>query len=164
MDNKEDTVSWREAIMHFEAARTLNGKADVHTLLSQVWVERGVEQLHAGDTISALEALTRAIASDPESAEPLNLAGIVYFRTGRRQKAQLLFERAIQMDSTNSSSVFNLGMVHWEQHHFVQAHDFWLRALKLVPKDEEFLYWFAAAEKKLRSTDADHLVNKEEAE
>ena len=154
VDNKNDSISWRQAILHLEAARTLNSGVEVHTLLSQVWSERGSKLLHSGDTIGALEALTRAIADDPEYSEPFNLAGIVYFRTGRAQKARMLFERAVQIDSTNPSPLFNLGMVYWEQEKFTDAHDLWMRALTLSPRDEEFLYWFAAAEKKLRVSGA----------
>ncbi len=152
IDNSNDTVSWREAVMHLEAAQTIDSAADVHVLLSQVWVEHASELLHAGDTIGALEALTRAIASDPQSPEPLNLAGIVYFRTGKTAKARQLFERAMGADTVNPSLMFNLGMLHWEEGRVKEAHDLWLRALKLSPEDEDFLYWFAASEKRVRES------------
>lgn len=151
VDNKNDSTSWRKAIMHFEAARTVNARADVHRLISQVWSERAYGLLHADDTLQALEALTEAILADPQSPEPLNLAGIIYFRTGNARKAKLLFERVLTIDSANASSLFNLGMVYWKQMLYEKAHGFWLRALKCSPEDEDFLYWFALAEKRLRT-------------
>ncbi|MBN1575474.1 MAG: tetratricopeptide repeat protein [Chitinispirillaceae bacterium] len=150
-DNRNDTVSWRQAIMHLEAAHTIDSTADVHGLLSQVWAERASELLHAGDTLAALEALTRAIALDPQSTEPLNLAGIIYFRTGKTDKALQLFEHAATIDTINPTSLFNLGMLYWEEKRTKEAHDLWLRALKQSPQDEDFLYWFAVAEKNLRN-------------
>lgn len=152
IDNSGDTVSWRMAVMHLEAARTLNGSSEAPKLLAQVWAERASGLLHAADTVAALEMLTKAIASDPQSAEPLNLAGIIYFRTGRPEKARILFERAAAADTSNPSLLFNLGMLHWEEKRIKEAYDLWLRALKKSPDDEDFLYWFAAAEKRLRDT------------
>jgi len=151
VDNKNDSTSWRKAIMHLEAAQTVNDRADVHRLISQVWSERAYGLLHRDDTLQALEALTEAISADPQSTEPLNLAGIIYFRTGNPGKAKLLFERVLTIDAKNTSSLFNLGMVYWKQQQFAKAHDFWLRALKCSPEDEDFLYWFALAEKRLRT-------------
>ncbi|MBN1757173.1 MAG: tetratricopeptide repeat protein [Chitinispirillaceae bacterium] len=147
-----DSVSWRQAVMHLEAVRTLGKNTEIGPLLSQVWSERAVGLLRAGDTIRALESLTRSIAADPTCPEPLNLAGIIYFRMGRAAKARLLFERAIAVDSSSASSLFNLGMLCWEEEQIRDAHDLWLRALKLSPQDEDFLYWFAVAEKRLRES------------
>lgn len=149
-DNTGDSVTWRDAVMQFEAARTLGKSTEIGALLGQVWSERASDQLRTGDTLGALEALTRAIAADPTSPQPLNLAGIVYFRTGRAAKARLLFKRAITVDSSSTSSLFNLGMLYWEEGDTRKAHDLWLRALTLSPQDEDFLYWFAVAEKRLR--------------
>ena len=149
-DNPGDSSAWREAVMHLEAVRTLGKNTDIGPLLSQVWSERAASLLSINDTLRSLEALTRAIAADPTSPGPLNLAGIIYFRTGRVAKARLLFERAIAVDSSSTSSLFNLGMLDWEEGAVRQAHDLWLRALKDAPQDEDFLYWFAVAEKRLR--------------
>ena len=158
IDNPGDTLSWREAVMQFEAARTITGAHDVGTLLSQVWSERASEQLRHCDTLAALEALTRAIASDPHSPEPLNLAGIIYFRTGKSAKARQLFERAVAADTANPSPLFNLGMLCWEEGQVQEAHDLWMKALKRSPQDEDFLYWFAVSEKHLRENGAGNSV------
>jgi hypothetical protein len=42
-------------------------------------------------------------------------------------------------------------MVYWKEQQFARAHEFWLQALKCSPEDEDFLYWFALAEKRLRT-------------
>ena len=152
IDNGDDSVSWRMAVMHLEAARTLSSSSEVPKLLAQVWAERASDLLHGGDTLTALEMLTKAIASDPQNSQPLNLAGIIYFRMGRPEKARLLFEGAVKNDTANPSLLFNLGMLYWEEKRIKEAHDLWLRALKMSPQDEDFLYWFAVAEKSFRDT------------
>jgi len=153
-DNAGDTTAWKTALMHLEAARTLDTSSEVTQLVSQVWSERGSELLTRGDTLQALSALSRAIAIDDKWPEPLNLAGIIYYRTGRTVSAVRLFERALAVDSSSVAPLFNLGMLYWEESEYAKAHALWLRALKRAPDDEEVLYWFAAAEKKLREQSA----------
>ncbi len=152
IDNGNDTSVWKKAMMHLEAARTLNGSPEVVRIISQLWTERASNLLHTGDTITAIEMLSKAISVDPEYAEPLNLAGIIYFRTGRPGKARILFERAIKADTGNPALLFNLGMLFWEEKRVKEAYDLWFRALKKSPEDEDYLYWFALAEKKMRDS------------
>jgi len=153
IDNNDDSVSWRLALMNTEAARTIGGGGEIDKLLSQLWLERAYGLLRTGDTLFAIEGLTKAIAFDPQNPEPLNVAGIVYFRMGKTEKARMLFERAIGADTLALSPLFNLGMVHWEQNQPRLAYDRWLVALKKAPGDETILEWFAAAEKRLREMD-----------
>lgn len=145
-----DTLSWSSAVMNLEAAGTLNSSEEIQQLLSQIWAERAHFLLRHTDTLLALEALTRAIEYDPFSAEPLNIAGIIYFRMGRIGKARALLAKAAQIDSTNSSALFNLGMIGWFENDIKTAHKEWYRALRSSPDDEDILYWFARAEKRLR--------------
>jgi tetratricopeptide (TPR) repeat protein len=149
-DNAGDTLSWREACMHLEAARTLKPGETLNPFLSQAWSERARQLLEKKDTIAALEALTRAIGYAPRSAEPFNTAGIIYFRKGEIEKSRTLFARALSLDSANAPALFNLGMAAWSSGNYGEARDCWLRCLKITPSDETVLYWFARAEKKKR--------------
>lgn len=150
VDNERDTATWRTACRHLMAARTLRPSPALNTLLSQVWSERSRMLVEYHDTVAALEALTRAIEFDPTRHEPLNAAGIIYFRMGEPQKAAALLSRALALDSGNVAVLFNLGMVRWHEGNWAGAHELWLKALKRAPKDEAVLYWFAMAEKKRR--------------
>lgn len=150
IDNSDDTTSWREACRHLEAARTIKPSEGLSELLSQVWSERGRMLLVHGDTVSALEALSRSIEYNQKSPEPLNCAGIIYFRLGEFDKAKTLFRKAADIDSTNPVILFNLGMIAWNENDLPSARYFWLRGLKLAPKDDEMLYWFARTEKSVR--------------
>lgn len=150
-DNPDDTTAWQEAVMHIEAARMKQSSKELHHLLSQVWAERSRFYLYKKDTLQALEMLTRSLGYDPHSTEALNLAGIIYVKTGNNRKARLLFEHALSIDSTNTTLLFNIGMLDWEANDFSHAHDWWLCALQHAPDDRDILYWFAAAEKELRS-------------
>jgi Flp pilus assembly protein TadD len=160
IDNPGDTVSWREACRHLEAARTITPSEGLAELLAQVWSERARMLLVRNDTVATLEALFRSIEYDPKSPGPLNSAGIIYFRLGEFDKASTLFRKAAAMDSANPAVLFNLGMIAWNENDFPEARNFWLKGLKLAPKDEEMLYWFARAEKKVRDSGANAVPGK----
>ena len=150
VDHADDTTSWRHALTHLEAARTLRPEEDIGSLLAEAWTVHARSLLGAGDTIEALSGLARAIEHNPGSVEPLNLAGIVYFKIGDANKAEALFRKAVDLDTEHPSGYFNLGMVYWRRGRLADARGYWLKALKLAPDDEDILYWFALAEKQLR--------------
>jgi Flp pilus assembly protein TadD len=147
----DDSTLFIQSIVHIEAARTLGLSSEVNGLLSSVLTEKARIQLARKDTVGALEVLTHAIEYDRFSAGPLNLTGIIYFRTGRADKASVLFDYAISIDSNDVSPLFNRGMIAWQQNQIGIAHDYWFRALRKSPQDEEILYWFARAEKLIRN-------------
>ncbi|HUI92401.1 MAG TPA: tetratricopeptide repeat protein [Chitinivibrionales bacterium] len=145
-----DTAAWKGACIQLEAARTLSPESDIKELLSDVYLERAHQLLSDRDSIAALDALSRAIEINNRALEPLNLAGIVYFRMGEADKSEILFRKAVALDSANAAAHFNLGMVYWQARRFRDAHAQWFLALAASPGDKDMLYWFALAEKKLR--------------
>lgn len=150
VDMKNDTSSWKRALTHLEAGRTIQPDKDIGPLLCEAWSVFGRIMLNVGDTVEALSSLARAIEYNPKNVEPLNLAGIVYFRLGEDEKAEVLFKKAIDINRNHPSAYFNLGMIFWVRDQIDSAHIFWLEALKLEPEDDDILYWFAMAEKRLR--------------
>ena len=152
VDNQNDTISWKKALVNLEAARTINPDSNTVILLSQVWAEYSQRLITCGDTIHALEALSSALQYDPDNIELINQAGILYFRLDYSEKAAILFKRAIDLDSLHAYSFFNLGMVYWSQKDVIKARELWLQALSLDSEDEDILYWFAHAEKKIRES------------
>ncbi|MBN2188797.1 MAG: tetratricopeptide repeat protein, partial [Chitinispirillaceae bacterium] len=131
-------------------ARTLRPSGELNDLLSQAWSERGNILVALGDTLSALQALIKAIEYGPKKVEPLNTAGILYFRMGEIDKSKSLLRRALQLDTVNTTVLFNLGMVNWHAGAIDEAHALWFRTLALSPGDTTALYWFAMAEKTVR--------------
>lgn len=147
-----DSVAFAGSLIQFEACRSLRPSQDLSGLLGEAYCERARVQLRGKDTLAALASLSKSLDRDPLSGKPLNLAGIVYGRLGDADKAEALFGKAIGVDSADASAHFNLGMLRWQAGDPKAAHAHWLAALKLLPNDEDILYWFALAEKKLRET------------
>ncbi len=147
----EDEMAWKQALMNLEAAGALAPeKNQISKLLSNVWFVRGKNLVAQADTTGALEALSRSIEHGQNNPNPVNLAAIIYFRAGYATKAEALFRKSVEMDSTHPSSHFNLGMVLWSREEYAAARMHWLSALKSAPEDEDILYWFALAEKKIQ--------------
>jgi tetratricopeptide (TPR) repeat protein len=147
-----DSSAWKDALVQLEAARTLSPGSDLAGLLGEVYLQRAHLSLAARDSLGALSALSRAIECNNRALEPVNLAGIIYFRMGDVDKSEMLFKKAVGLDSTSASARFNLGMVYWQTGRYKDAHGQWLAALAASPGDRDMLYWFALAEKKLRET------------
>lgn len=147
-----DSTAFTGALLQLEACRSLRPSDDLGSLLGEAWLERARGLLRAGDTLAALAALSRARDRAPADPKPLNLAGIVYGKRADPDKAGALFRKALALDSGDASAHFNLGMLEWQAGDARAAHGHWLASLKALPADEDILYWFALAEKKLRES------------
>jgi tetratricopeptide (TPR) repeat protein len=147
-----DTAAWKSAIVQLEAAATLSPQDEIGPILSEAYLQRAHMLLFAHDSVAALDALSRAIERNNRAIEPINLAGVIYFRMGETDRAETLFTKAIALDSASAAARFNLGMVYWQAGRFADAHGQWYAALSASPKDRDILYWFARAEKKMRET------------
>lgn len=147
---ENDNTLFTSALLQFEACRSLIPSQDISALLGETYTERVRVLLNRRDTLMALNTLTKAIESTPNSAQPFNLAGIIYGKLGDIHKAEALFRKALDLDSTDASAHFNLGMILWQTGDYRSAHTQWLKALKAAPKDEDILYWFALSEKKMK--------------
>ncbi len=150
MDGNDDPRIWDQAMLHLEAFRTLAPDHGAQSLLSQAYTEKARFLLDRSDTLSALKSLARSRDIDPEDVAAINLAGILYCRLGQPDKGETLFFSALALDTANASANFNLGMLSWQRQDYEGARDFWSKALKNAPQDEDILFWFALSEKHLQ--------------
>lgn len=149
---EKDSASFAYGLVQLEACRSLLPSQDLSSLLGEAYTSWARVLLTSGDTVAALSAISKAIERDPGSPQSLNLAGIIYGKLEEPEKAQTLFRKALDRDSADASAHFNLGMIFWQRGNPEQAHAHWLKALQALPNDEDVLYWFALAEKKLRGS------------
>jgi len=147
-----DSMLLVECLTQLEAARTLDSGREVEKLLGIVWFKRAHGLLAAGDTIAALQALSRSTSLDPASSGPVNLAGILYFHRGETEKALNLFRKVTSMDSASVSGYFNAGMVYWADGNYRLAYDCFFKAAQRSPDDKEILMWAASAKQRIGRT------------
>jgi tetratricopeptide (TPR) repeat protein len=149
-DNNNDSLSWKNALMNLEAARNLHPSEDLSILVSEAWFARARMMLSCKDTIEALNALSHSIEINNKNVDAINSTGIIYFRKGEADKAEILFRKVIMIDSTNTAGFFNLGMVMWYKENYLQAKKYWLTASRFSPVDDDIVYWLAQAEQKMQ--------------
>lgn len=70
----------------------------------------------------ALEELRQAITTDPNFADPHNLAGLVYMRLNDLRLAEESFRRALQLDPRNASTLHNYGWLLCQQARFAESY------------------------------------------
>lgn len=148
-ENSNDTSSWRQALVHLEAARTLKPEQDNEKYISEAWLVYGDNLLELGDTLKSLKALARSIEYDSKRSETYNLIAILYAGIGYEDKAELLFKKSIEIDKGQAAAFFNLGMINWNKGKFKVAYNLWYKALENSPEDDDILYWFAIASSKV---------------
>ncbi|MBD3421628.1 MAG: hypothetical protein GF398_16045 [Chitinivibrionales bacterium] len=147
----QDTSVWRKALIHLEASRTLRPRTFDIALLGQAWREAGRTRLSVADTVGGLQAYSRGLHYQPLDLGLINSIAIIYHASGYPQKAEVLFRKALRIDSTHAHTYFNLGMVFWQAGKKTLAHEQWLKALNFDAEDEDILYWFSLAERARRA-------------
>jgi tetratricopeptide (TPR) repeat protein len=143
-----DTGLIADCLTQLEAARSLRPDSEVEKILSIVWYKRAINLLTNKDTIAALTALSRSTGYDPNSINPLNLAGILYFNKGDHDKALNLFKLVTSTDSSSVQGYFNIAMVYWADSNYTNAYKFWYQAALRSPEDKEIITWAAMAKKR----------------
>ena len=128
----------------------------------EIWLNYGVALLFAerySEAIAALESALAILHSD-ESKKYKNVAeiahlkvesyynlGLIYYRTGRTQKAVVACQRAIELEPDFANAYGSLGRVYWEEGRLDEAIVQYKKAIGITPTDLEFhqdlarIYW-----------------------
>ena len=128
----------------------------------EIWLNYGVALLFAerySEAIAALESALAILHSD-ESRKYKNVAeiahlkvesyynlGLIYYRTGRTEKAVVACQRAIELEPDFANAYGSLGMVYWEEGRLDEAIVQYKKAIEITPTDIEFhkdlarIYW-----------------------
>jgi len=96
------------------------------------WHLLGILALRAGDAVSALSSLERAVALAPGRADCRSSLGFVLAALGRRVDAEAAFRKAIELDPNYFEALFQLGNLHMQKQRFAEAEIFYRRALALI--------------------------------
>lgn len=143
-----DSTALRKALVHLEAARTIEPRPFLGPLLAEVWLLYGRAKSVAGDTLAALTALTFSLDHDPGRTDALNLAGALYASFGHVDRAESLFSRAAEGDSLHTESLFNLGMLQWHRERYAEAAGYWERCVRLDSTDALAATWLRRARRR----------------
>lgn len=145
--NNQDTLLWRQALVHLQAARSIENHDFINLLLKDAWITYGRKMLSAADTMSALIALTFALDYDPSNSEALNLSAILFSSFGLTQKAESLLTVASHNHKTDKDILFNLGILHFYRKEYAEALGIWKSGALFDSSDTELRQWIHLAEK-----------------
>ncbi|HEX3020735.1 MAG TPA: tetratricopeptide repeat protein [Chitinispirillaceae bacterium] len=145
---EQDTTLWHQALIQLQAARSIENRDYLNTLLRDAWIIYGRKKLAAEDTMAALTAMTFALDYDPASAEALNLSGILFSSFGLTQKAESLFVAGSNNSKSSRELQFNLGILYFYRQQYGDALRIWKSASLYDSSDIELKQWIALAEKK----------------
>ncbi len=152
--HNQDTTLWRQALVQLQAARSIENRDYLNSLLKDAWIIYGRKKLASTDTMSALIALTFALDYDPSSSEALNLSGIIFSTFGFAQKAESLFTLAGSIHKTDRDILFNLGILYYYRKQYIEALQIWRSEVLCDSLDNELQQWIALAEERINGKQA----------
>jgi hypothetical protein len=119
---------WRDEVGFWErAAAHYPGEASYRHSL-------GAARFRAGDSIGAIEDLSRALALDPELPRAAFNLGVAYTRLGRHDEAIAAFERAVIRDAADVKAWANLGRLLEARGDVTRALTVYRTALDIAPQ------------------------------
>jgi tetratricopeptide (TPR) repeat protein len=99
--------------------------------------QRGESLFRKGDREGALNAFTRTLKVDPDSAMAYNNLGVLSLECGEREKALAYFEKALKIDPDDQSIIMNVIDILRLFGRDEDAREACVTYLKRNPKDEE---------------------------
>ena len=102
--------------------------------------------LEANDLTSANSHLQRARALVPDNPEIILALGNLRLAQANRAEAVVLYEAALRLDPRHKSALNNLGVIALEDQRFIEAKEFFLRALELEPQNAKTHFLLAKTE------------------
>jgi Tfp pilus assembly protein PilF len=97
------------------------------------WLEGAKKRLKAGETVSAKEAIKKAIEKNPGLAEAYNLQGVILFQEKDLAGAEIQYRKAIELKPSLVQAQLNLGALLMENGKWKDAFLPTNEAVKLQP-------------------------------
>ncbi len=97
------------------------------------WLQEAKSRLQKGETVSAKEAIKKALEKNPGLAEAYNLQGVIAFQEKSWDEARTNYQKAIELKPSLYSAQMNLGALEMEQGIWAKALAPTEAAIKLQP-------------------------------
>ncbi|HEB92426.1 MAG TPA: tetratricopeptide repeat protein [Gammaproteobacteria bacterium] len=96
--------------------------------------DAALQAMANGKDVQAEKILLTMTQDFPQFSGPHANLGIIYFRAGKRDKAETAFLRAVEIKPENAVSLDYLGVINRDKGQFKEAAGFYQRAIKADPK------------------------------
>lgn len=111
---------------------------------SDIWFQLGLTADRNNQPDLAIQSFTKAIEIDQGfDDQSFYMRGIVFGEIGDFQKAELDFDRVIQMGLRNAETLFYRGLMRYYRENYQGALDDFREALRYAPQDVDTLYYLS---------------------
>ncbi len=100
---------------------------------AETWLQEAKNRLQKGESISAKEAIKKALEKNPGLAEAYNLQGVIAFQEKSWDEARTNYQKAIELKPSLYTAQLNLGALEMEQGNWQAALAPTEAAVKLQP-------------------------------
>lgn len=114
------------------------------TGLFDAHLERGRSFLSAGQAEPAERELSEAYFLRPRDKAVLGLLGVLYFKQGRLERAEEVFQKLSKESADDAAVLFNLGLINFKLNRFREAETAFVQALALT-KDKPRVHFYLGA-------------------
>ena len=149
MSDQDQPVAWEEASRELEIAQGFSSDSTLRLDWARTTYLWARSLTTHGDTTAALGRLKELLHADTRQLSARNFAAILEYRRGHARTARDLLLQNVALDSTDVPTLYNLGLLEWNENDAINAHRWWLMALRRDPHDENVLWWLVQAERKL---------------
>ena len=115
--------------------------------------QKALDLFKQGRSRTAIKIMHQALAMDPGNTEFHNDLGVLYFHTGKEDKASGLFQRAIELDDTQIDARKNLADLYAAAGRTTEAETLYKEILDRHPNDAETLATLGNLRKETKSID-----------
>lgn len=102
-----------------------------------VRMEHAEQTFRKGDILGATAELNEVLKARPKYAPAWRLLGMSYLQTGQQVNAEAAFQRAAQIDPTNSVALAQLAVLYLRNQRYDQARQLFQKITELNPKDAD---------------------------
>lgn len=149
LSDQDQPAAWEEAARELEIAQGFSPDSSLRRDWARTTYLWARSLTTHGDTVAALGRLKELLHTDPRQLAARNFAAILEYRRGHARTARELLLQNVALDSTDVPTLYNLGLLEWNENDAASAHRWWLAALRRDPRDENALWWLVQAERKL---------------
>ena len=128
---------WSDIVLQFEACYTLKPNKTSQNLLLQAYLNHAENLLEKSDTLATKKTLFKSLELEANSPEPYNLMGMVLAKEGKFDSSLTILHHSLRIDSVFTSSLYNLGMIHYIMEQNDSARKYLHQYMRLSPEDKD---------------------------
>ncbi|GAB1259949.1 c-type cytochrome biogenesis protein CcmI [Aurantivibrio plasticivorans] len=147
LDSQQSTTAQRTepSQLAFELYEKLSARADARPDNLNNWIVLARNAYEVGELSRSIEAYQAILNEKPDSPQVLTeLAQVVFLGSGRKfsREVKILFDRAIELDPTNTQIPGLAGFDAFQAGDFQNAISYWQAVLKMLPpNDPSYATW-----------------------